>query len=144
MIERSGAISGWGGYVAAFADIDPNTEEPRRSPLSLLPLDFHGTFTEAVGGIRAFTLRVAPSANPAVGIGEHPAVGAFGSVKPILDGGVQLTFAEFQLLLALATAGKPLSVTLTIQKPSIGGALIFAAVFHSDPTQTIDTGVHSA
>lgn len=94
-----------------------------------------GEFTEPVRGISAFSLRVRPEAKPGLGNVEIPSVGAWSATKPAFDGGVYLSEREFDLVLAMATSGKLVSVHFHFQEPHYGKALIASVSFGSDPPE---------
>lgn len=129
MVSRAGSVTDWGGYVFVYGD-RRNGESVRQS---LLSLDIRGQFTSPVRGVSAFALRVTPESEPGLGNAEIPCVGVWTAAKPAFDGGVYLSDREFGLLLAMATAGKLLSVHLNFQEPHYGKALIASVSFSSDP-----------
>ncbi|WP_129449270.1 hypothetical protein [Methylibium sp. Pch-M] len=129
MVSRAGSVTNWGGYVFVYGD-RRNNQSVRQS---LLSLDIRGEFTSPVRGVSAFALRVTPESEPGLGNVEIPCVGVWIAAKPEFDGGVHLSDREFDLLLAMATAGKLLSVYLHFQEPHYGKALIASVSFSSDP-----------
>ncbi|MEX3853689.1 hypothetical protein AB3X94_06425 [Paraburkholderia sp. BR10923] len=65
-----------------------------------------GEFTEPVGEVTRFLIQVSPTEEPELGNVEVPNVGAFISVKPEMQGVVDMTEGRFQELLTLAASGR--------------------------------------
>jgi hypothetical protein len=63
-----------------------------------------GELTEAVAGVARFLIQVSVKDKPDLGNAPTPNIGVFISVKPELQGVVDMSEGEFQRLLTLATS----------------------------------------
>jgi hypothetical protein len=101
LLSRYGHVISWHASLSARAD-RPRGHPPGRESRASIQLE--GEFTEAVGGVTRFLIQVSPTDKPDVGNAAVPNIGAFISVKPELQGVVDMTEGEFQRLLTLAAS----------------------------------------
>lgn len=101
LLSRYGRVTGWHSSLSIHAD-RPRGYPPARESRASIQLE--GEFTEAVGGIVRFLIQVSPKDKPDLGNAAVPNIGAFISVKPELQGVVDVTEGEFQRLLTLAAS----------------------------------------
>lgn len=131
LLSRIGVVSDWGGHLFVYADRRRGEQEARQT---LLSLELRGVFKEAVKGVTDFELGVVPSDKElGVGNAEIACVGVFSSAKPSLRGSVYLSSREFDLIVALAAAGKLAEISVNFQEPRYGSALIASVSFSSEP-----------
>lgn len=95
----------------------------------MLCLEIRGDLSEPVKNISSFRLTVFAQSEPAVGAAEIPSVGSVISMRGSLDAVVELADREFQLLTAIATAGRLTAVDLSFQEPRYGTGLIASCSF---------------
>lgn len=131
LMSRTGVVHGWDASVFVRAESQHGVRE--RKPM--LVLELRGELSEPVKKVTSFKLTVFAEAEPAVGAAEIPSVGSVLSMRGSLDAVVQLADREFQLAMAMATAGRLASVHLHFQEPRYGSALIASCSFD---TQTPD------
>jgi hypothetical protein len=127
-LRRVGLVESWGGYMYLSADRDRSGVERR----SMHGLKLKGTLTDPVAGVSAFELTVCSDPRACASSGDVPAIGSWLKARPVLDGLVMLTEREFDLALALAVAGKLVSVSVGFQKPHYGHGLITSVDFSSE------------
>jgi len=95
----------------------------------MLVLTLHGNLDVSVKQVSSFKLTIFADPEPAVGAAEIPSIGSVLSMRGSLDAVVQLADREFQLVAAMATAGRLRSVYLSFQEPRYGSALISSCSF---------------
>lgn len=127
-LRRVGLVESWGGYLYLSADRDRSGIERR----SMHGIKLKGTLTDPVAGVSAFELTVCSDPRACASSGDVPAIGSWLKAKPVLDGLVVLAEREFDLVLALAVAGKLASVSVGFQKPRYGHGLITSVDFSSE------------
>ncbi|MBB5411045.1 hypothetical protein HDG34_005002 [Paraburkholderia sp. HC6.4b] len=84
-------------------------DRPRGSPPereSRVSILMEGEFTEPVRDVTRFLIQVSPTDKPSIGNADVPNVGVFISIKPELQGVVDMTDDHFQALLTLASSGR--------------------------------------
>jgi hypothetical protein len=101
LLSRYGRIASWHVSLSERAD-RPRGHPPRRESNASIQLE--GEFTEPVGGVIRFMIQVSPTSKPDIGNSDQPNVGAFISVKPELQGVVDMSEGHFQQLLTLAAS----------------------------------------
>lgn len=127
-LRRVGLVESWGGYMYLSADRKRLGIERR----SMHGLRLQGTLTDPVAGVSTFELTVCSDHNACASSGDMPSIGSWLKAKPVLNGLVMLTEREFDLVLALAVAGKLASFSVTFQKPHYGHGLITRVDFSSE------------
>lgn len=127
-LRRVGLVESWGGYLYLSADRDRSGIERR----SMHGIKLKGTLTDPVAGVSAFELTVCSDPRACASSGDVPAIGSWLKAKPVLDGLVVLAEREFDLVLALAVAGKLASVSVGFQKPHYGHGVITSVSFSSE------------
>jgi hypothetical protein len=127
-LRRVGLVESWGGYLYISADRERSGIERR----SMHGLKLRGTLPDPVAGVSAFELTVCSDPRACASSGEVPAIGSWLKVKPVLEGLVMLAEREFDLVLALAVAGKLASFSVTFKKPHYGHGLITRVDFSSE------------
>lgn len=125
LMSRAGVVHGWDASV--FVRAESQHGAPERKPM--LVLELRGELSEPVKKVGSFKVRVFAEAQPAVGASEIPSVGSVLSMEGSLDAVVQLADREFQLVAAMATAGRLTLVHLCFQEPRYGSALIASCSF---------------
>ena len=125
LMSRAGQVHGWDASVFVRAESQHGARE--RKPM--LVLELRGELSGPVKKVSSFKLTVFAEAEPAVGAAEIPSVGSIISMRGSLDAVVQLADREFQLVVAMATAGRLASVHLSFQEPRYGSALIASCSF---------------
>ncbi|CAJ0736374.1 hypothetical protein [Ralstonia mannitolilytica] len=104
----------------------------------MLTIEIQGEFTEPIAGISQFSIMTYVHANPVIGQAEVPAIGAFTAIKPMLQGGIDLSPSEFQSLLTMAAAGMLRSCFIAFTRPRYRSALIVTADFDSRAVSELD------
>lgn len=127
-LRRVGLVESWGGYQYLSADRERSGVERR----SMHGLKLKGSLTDPVAGVSAFVLTVCSDPRACASSGDVPAIGSWLKAKPVLEGLVMLAEREFDLVLALAVAGKLASFSVTFQKPHYGHGLIIRVDFSSE------------
>lgn len=127
-LHRVGLVESWGGYLYVSADRDRSGIERR----SMHGLKLKGNLNEPVSGVSAFELTVCSDPRACASTGDVPAIGSWLKAKPVLDGLVMLAEREFDLVLALAVAGKLASISVSFQKLHYGHGLIKRVDFSSE------------
>ena len=131
ILSRFGTVTSWDLSVFVYSEKRSATAERQ----ALISLVLKGTLVEPVRNTTAFGLTVFPCADPELGNAEIPSVGSIIAMKPVLNAVVQLAYEEFQVVMALATAGRLVSVRLSFQEPRYGSALIASCSFSSQPPE---------
>lgn len=127
-LRRVGLVESWGGYMYLSADRERSGVERR----SMHGLKLKGALTDPVAGVSAFELTVCSDPRACASSTDVPAIGSWLKAKPVLDGLVMLSEREFDLVLALAVAGKLASIGVRFQKPHYGSGLITRVDFSSE------------
>jgi hypothetical protein len=130
LLSRYGRITNWHASLSERAD-RPRGLPPRRESRASIQLE--GEFTEPVGGVIRFLIQISPESKPDTGNVEPPNVGAFISVKPELQGVVDMTEGRFQQLLALAASGRLAWCFVAFTEPYRRSALIVSISFDTRP-----------
>lgn len=128
LLHRSGEIKQVRTSLSVRAD-KPRSLPPERK--TMLTIDIEGEFTEPVVGTSQFSIMAYVHANPVIGQAKVPAIGAFTAIKPVLQGGIDLSPSEFQSLLTMAAAGMLRSCFIAFTRPRYRSALIVTADFNS-------------
>lgn len=131
LVSCGGLVNAWDGYLYVRAD----RREGVCNRDGLMVLNIKGDFTAAIRSVAAFILRIYPEQDPQAGTGAIPFIGLWTSTKPMFDGAVYLSYREFDLLLAMAQAGKLVSVHLSFQEPYYGKSLIASVSFSGEPPE---------
>ncbi|MGF6957272.1 hypothetical protein [Paraburkholderia youngii] len=103
LLSRYGRITDWNVSLSERADRPRGLPPVRASRATVL---IEGEFTEPVGEVARFLIQVSPTEKPELGNVEVPNVGVFISVKPEMQGVVDMTEVRFQELLTLAASGR--------------------------------------
>lgn len=127
-LRRVGLVESWGGYLYLSADRERTGVERR----SMHGLKLKGALTDPVASVSAFELTVCSDPRACASSGDVPAIGSWLKAKPVLNGLVMLAEREFDLVLALAVAGKLASISVSFQKPRYGHGLITRVDFSSE------------
>lgn len=135
LLQRSGEIKQVHISLSVRAD-QPRSLPPERK--TMLTIDIEGEFTEPVAGVSQFSMMAFVDADPTIGQTKTPAIGSFTAVKPVLQGGIDLSPSEFQSLLTMAAAGMLRSCYLVFTKPRYRSALIVTADFNSKTVGELD------
>lgn len=128
IISRSGLVTRWGFELHAWAVEDRKLDKRfrRDSPY----IDLTGVFTEAVSGIKDFSIMICSDGEEAsAGRAEIPCVGTFLRSKPVLEAVVTVSARDFKILATFAAVERISAVDLTFQKPRYGSGLISSALF---------------
>ena len=132
ILHCDGRVDDWDAYVYVRANRQHGTDVRE----NLLVLNIRGEFTKVMNKVTTFILRIYPKADPKAGAGAVPSVGIWTAAKPRFDGAIYLSHREFDLLLAMAHAGKLVSVHFSFQKPRYGVGAIASASFSGEPPQS--------
>lgn len=125
LISRSGLVHSWDASAFVLAESRHGVRE--RNPM--LVLELRGVLPDPVKKVSLFKLTVFATAELTVGAGEIPSVGSIIAMRETMDAVVQLSDREFQLVAAMATAGRLRSVHLSFQEPKYGSGLIASCSF---------------
>jgi hypothetical protein len=130
LLSRYGHVTAWHSSLCERAD-RPRGQPPERE--SHASIQFEGEFTEPVRDVTRFLIQVSPSAKLDIGNADVPNVGAFISVKPALQGMVDMTEGHFQELLTLAASGRLAWCHVAFTVPVRRSALIVSISFDTRP-----------
>lgn len=130
LLNRYGRITSWHASLSERAD-RPRGHPPGRESRSSIQLE--GEFTEPVNAVTRFLIQVSPADNPDIGNTNVPNVGAFISVKPELQGVVDMTEGHFKELLTLAASGRLAWCFVAFTVPYRRSALIVNIDFNTRP-----------
>ncbi|WP_349604932.1 hypothetical protein [Cupriavidus sp. DF5525] len=130
LLQRSGEIKQFRASLSVRAD-KPRSLPPER--VTMLTIDIQGELTEPVAGTLAFSLMAYVAPKPAIGQAKMPSIGAIIAIKPVLQGGLDLSPSEFQSLLTMASSGMLNYCHLVITKPRYRSALIINVAFSTRP-----------
>ncbi|MBB5455161.1 hypothetical protein HDG36_006739 [Paraburkholderia sp. Kb1A] len=103
LLSRYGRITSWHASLTERVDRPRGSPPERESRVSIL---MEGEFTEPVRDVTRFLIQVSPTDKPSIGNADVPNVGVFISIKPELQGVVDMTDDHFQALLTLASSGR--------------------------------------
>ncbi|SIT51337.1 conserved hypothetical protein [Paraburkholderia piptadeniae] len=130
LLSRYGRVTNWHASVTERVDRPRGCPPERESHSSIL---LEGEFTEPVRDVTRFLIQVSPTAKPDIGNANVPNVGAFISIKPELQGVVDMTESHFQELLTLAASGRLAWCHVAFTVPFRRSALIVSIDFTSRP-----------
>lgn len=102
LLSRYGRVTSWHASLTERVD-RPRGYPPERESRTSIVLE--GEFTEPVRDVTRFLIQVSPTDKPGVGNTDVPNVGVFISLKPELQGVVDMTDTHFRELLTLASSG---------------------------------------
>lgn len=126
--SRYGLITDW------QFDMHIQAERPRGGSAqreSRMYLELKGELTKPLSGVTKFSILTFISEAPKTGQGVVASVGSLTRIKPLIQGGVDLSFAEFQTLTQIASTQQLRSCYLAFQAPFRGHALIASISFGS-------------
>lgn len=132
LLSRYGRITSWHASLSERAD-RPRGQPPERESHASIQLE--GEFTEPVRDVTRFLIQVSPTDKPDIGNADVPNVGAFISIKPELQGVVDMTESRFQGLLALAASGRLEWFHVAFTVPFRRSALIVSIDFTTRPPE---------
>lgn len=132
LLSRYGRITSWHASLSERVD-RPRGQPPERE--SHASIQFEGEFTEPVRDVTRFLMQVSPTDKPGIGNADVPNVGAFISIKPELQGVVDMTESRFQGLLALAASGRLEWFHVAFTVPFRRSALIVSIDFTTRPPE---------
>jgi|GEM_PF-2425460 len=130
LLSRYGRVASWHASLTERVD-RPRGYPPERESRASIQLE--GEFTEPVHEVIRFLIQVSPTDKPGIGNAEVPNVGAFISVKPELQGVVDMTEGHFQELLTLAASGRLAWCHVAFTVPFRRSALIVSIDFTTRP-----------
>ena len=125
---RYGLITGW------QFDMHIHAERPRGGSAqreSRMYLELKGQLTKPLVGVTEFSILTFVSEEPKAGQGEVASIGSLTRIKPSIQGGVDLSFAEFQTVIQMASGQQLRSCYIAFQAPHRGHALITSISFGS-------------
>lgn len=126
---RNGLITGW------QFDMHIQAERPRGGSAqreSRMYLELNGELTKPLSNVTKFSILTFISEDPKTGQGEVASVGSLTRIKPSIQGGVDLSFAEFQTLTQMAATQQLRSCYIAFQAPFRGHTLIVSVSFGSE------------
>jgi hypothetical protein len=132
LLNRYGRVTSWHASVSERADRPRGHPPVRESGASIL---IEGEFTEPVRDVTRFLIQVSPTDKPDIGNADVPNVGAFISMKPELQGVVDMTEGHFQELLTLAASGRLAWCFVAFTVPYRRSALIVNIDFTTRPPE---------
>ncbi|WP_429299686.1 hypothetical protein [Paraburkholderia sp. GAS199] len=109
----------------------PRGFPPERENRTSIVLE--GEFIEPVRDVIRFLIQVSPTSKPSVGNADMPNVGAFISIKPELQGVVDMSEGHFRDLLTLAASGRLSWCHVAFTVPFHRSALIVSVNFTTRP-----------
>jgi len=130
LLGRYGRITSWHASLSERVD-RPRGQPPERE--SHASIQFEGEFTEPVRDVTRFLIQVSPKDKLGIGNADVPNVGAFISIKPELQGVVDMTDSHFQELLTLAGSGRLAWCHVAFTVPFRRSALIVSIDFTTRP-----------
>lgn len=130
LLSRYGRITSWDASLTERVDRPRGYPPERESRPSIL---FEGEFTEPVRDVTQFLIQVSPTDKPGIGNADVPNVGAFISLKPELQGVVDMTETRFQELFTLAASGRLQWCHVAFTVPFRRSALIVSIDFTTRP-----------
>ena len=129
-MSRYGRIASWHASLTERVDRPRGYPPERESRASIL---LEGEFTEAVRDVTQFLIQVSPTEKPDMGNVGVPNVGAFISIKPVLQGVVDMTERQFLALLTIAASGRLEWCHVAFTVPFRRSALIVSVDFTTRP-----------
>lgn len=132
LLSRYGRVTSWHASVTERVD-RPRGYPPERESRTSIQLE--GEFTEPVRDVIRFLIQVSPTDKPGIGNADVPNVGAFISVKPELQGVVDMAEGHFQQLLTLAASGHLAWCHVAFTVPFRRSALIVSIDFTTRPPE---------
>lgn len=130
LLGRYGRITNWNASLTERVDRPRGSPPERESRASIL---LEGEFTEPVRDVTRFLFQVSPTDKPGIGNSDVPNVGAFISIKPELQGAVDLAETRFQELLTLAASSRLEWCHVAFTVPFRRSALIVSIDFTTRP-----------
>ncbi len=130
LMSRYGRVTSWDASLTERVDRPRGLPPERESHASI---QFEGEFTEPVREMTRFLIQVSPTDKPDIGNADVPNVGAFISIKPELQGVVDMTEGHFQNLLTLAGSGRLSWCHVAFTVPFRRSALIVSISFDTRP-----------
>ena len=130
LLGRYGRVKSWHASLTERVD-RPRGSPPERESRASIVLE--GEFTEPVRDVIRFLIQVSPTDKPGIGNADVPNVGAFISIKPELQGVVDMTESHFQELLTLAASGRLEWCFVAFTAPFRRSALIVSIDFTTRP-----------
>ena len=132
LLSRYGRITSW--HASLWERVDrPRGQPPERE--SHASIQFVGEFTEPVREVTRFLIQVSPTDKPGIGNADVPNVGAFISIKPELQGVVDMTEGHFHDLITLAASGRLSWCHVAFTVPFRRSALIASISFDTRPPE---------
>jgi hypothetical protein len=131
----------YGDIKRLRASLGIRADRPRSLPperVTMLTIHVEGELTEPVAGTSQFSIMVYVNSNPVVGKTGVPSIGTVIGIKPVLQAVIDLSPAEFQSLLTMASTGMLRSCYLCITKPRYRSARIVTADFNSTTVDELD------
>lgn len=130
LLSRYGRITSWEASLTERVDRPRGYPPERESRASIL---LQGEFTESVRDVTRFLIQVSPTDKPDIGNADTPNVGVFISIKPELQGVVDMTDGHFQELLTLAASGRLAWCHVAFTVPFRRSAFIVSISFDTRP-----------
>jgi hypothetical protein len=130
LLSRYGRITSWHASLSERVD-RPRGQPPERE--SHASIQFEGEFTEPVRDVTRFLVQVSPTDKPDTGNAERANVGAFISMRPALQGMVDMTEGHFQELVTLAASDRLAWCHVVFTVPFRRSALIVSISFDTRP-----------
>lgn len=130
LLSRYGRVTGWHASLTERVDRPRGYPPERESRASIL---LEGEFTEPVRDVAQFLIQVSPTDKLGIGNANVPNIGAFVSIKPELQGVVDMAESRFQELLTLAASGRLEWCHVAFTVPFRRSALIVSIDFTTRP-----------
>lgn len=134
--RRRELLSRYGRIITWHASLSERADRPRGLPPireSRVSAHFEGELTEPVGDVTRFLIQVSPTDKPDIANADFPNVGAFISMKPELQGVIDMTEGHFHQLLTLAASGRLAWCFVAFTVPFRRSALIISINFTTRP-----------
>ncbi|MGN7876647.1 hypothetical protein ACTJKJ_24080 [Roseateles sp. 22389] len=125
LVSRDGLVQGWDPYMFVHGDRCQGVSSRRM----LMCLNIKGEFTDPIRSITSFVLRLYPEKEPQVNIGTAASIGVWIGMRPSFDGVINVSQREFDFVLAMAQAGKLVSIHTTFQEPYYNRSSISSVSF---------------
>ncbi|WP_146749843.1 hypothetical protein [Paraburkholderia bryophila] len=130
LLSRYGRITSWHASLTERVDRPRGCPPERESRTSIV---LEGEFTEPVRDVTRFLIQVSPTDKPDVGNTDVPNVGVFISLKPELQGVVDMTDGHFRELLTFASSGRLTWCHVAFTVPFRRSAFIVSIDFTTRP-----------
>ncbi|WP_321796472.1 hypothetical protein [Caballeronia sp. J97] len=130
LLSRYGRVTSWHASMTERVDRPRGCPPERESRASI---QVEGEFTEPVRDVTRFLIQVSPTDEPGIGNADQPNIGAFISIKPELQGVIDMTEGHFQGLLTLAASGRLSWCHVAFTVPFRRSALIASISFDTRP-----------